>query len=95
MKNKKQSLAKYSKEELIDKFRELERDFQALERAHQRALRTVASYRNVLQLEFKASQRYWDEILDKMIDEEIQDFEDPIPADSKIPRKKKDIEGYC
>ena len=93
MKKNKQSLTKYSKEELIDKFRALEREYQILGRAHRRALRSLAAYRNILHLELKAPEEYWDSILDSMVDEDtIDDFD--LPPEKRKNQKKKEIQGY-
>ena len=92
--NKQKPLSKMTKPELIQIIRSMQKDFNELERAQIRCVRTVASYRNILMAELKSSRRYWDSIIDDMIEEEVLDDAD-LPPNYKIPSKKKEIEkGY-
>ena len=95
MKKEEQKLIKkFTKEELFKIVKTQDNKILRLEKEYHRALRTIASYRNIIQTEMRSAPEYWNQILDDMVEE----FEESTPPDAKVPMKqskKKDVErGY-
>ena len=89
-KQDKKLLKDFTKPELLKIIKNQDFQLERLEKEYHRALRTIASYRNIIQTEMRSTPEYWNNILDDMIEEDEQ-----TPPGFKEPSKKsKHLEGY-
>jgi len=90
IKEEEKIMKKFTKKEMFKIIKNQDFQLQKLEREYNRALRTIASYRNIIQTEMRSAPEYWNKILDDMVEEEERN-----PPDSVEPSKKsKHLEGY-
>jgi len=75
-------LKKFTKKQLLKIIKNQDFEIQSLEKEYHRALRTIASYRNIIQTEFRAPHNFFENIIDDMIEEE-----EKVPPDFKEPKK--------
>jgi len=95
MKKNRKKLQDYTKQELIDLVRNQSLEIQRIQKEYHRALRCVASYRNIIQTELRSSEFYWDRILDDMVDEMTEEPTPPDPKEPQMKSKKKGMEAYA
>ena len=82
-KAEKKVMEKFSKTELFKICQNQDKTILKLEKEHHRALRCLASYREIVKTEFRSPPHFFEDILDEMIEE-------GVPPDKREPKKEVD-----